>query len=145
MLFCVLVAGPDEVLFGRKGLAVLHDPKFSLGDMTDHSVHHHLIFGSLRTRLNDDVTQRDSLEAGDYGWSLAIDTVHDTRRHCRVLIVRGLRSGRLHHGGRPRGRTDYVTQAVLIAKQMPGTPVKLLWSREEDMTQGAYHPVTQCR
>src|SRR5258708_13744277 len=100
MLFFLLVAGPDEVLFGRKGLAVLHDPKFSLGDMTDHSVHHHLIFGSLRTRLNDDVTQRDSLEAGDYGWSLAIDTVHDTRRHFRVLIVRGLRSGRLHHSAR---------------------------------------------
>src|SRR5450759_4273475 len=44
-----------------------------------------------------------------------------------------------------RGRTDYVTQAVLIAKQMPGTPVKLLWSREEDMTHCSYHPITQCR
>ena len=44
-----------------------------------------------------------------------------------------------------RGRTDYVTQAVLIAKQMPGTPVKLLWSREEDMTQDTYHPTTQCK
>jgi isoquinoline 1-oxidoreductase subunit beta len=44
-----------------------------------------------------------------------------------------------------RGRSDYVTQAVLIAKQMPGTPVKLLWSREEDMQHGSYHPVTQCR
>jgi isoquinoline 1-oxidoreductase beta subunit len=44
-----------------------------------------------------------------------------------------------------RGRTDYVTQAVQIAKQMPGTPVKLLWSREEDMTQGTYHPITQCK
>ncbi|MEK9755399.1 MAG: molybdopterin cofactor-binding domain-containing protein, partial [Rhodospirillaceae bacterium] len=40
---------------------------------------------------------------------------------------------------------DYATQAVEIAKAMPGTPVKLLWSREEDMTHGAYHPVTQCR
>jgi isoquinoline 1-oxidoreductase beta subunit len=28
---------------------------------------------------------------------------------------------------------------------MPGSPVKLLWSREEDMTQGTYHPITQCR
>ena len=44
-----------------------------------------------------------------------------------------------------RGRTDYVTQAVLIAKQVPGTPIKLLWSREEDMTQDTYHPITQCR
>ena len=44
-----------------------------------------------------------------------------------------------------RGFDDYVTQAVLIAKQMPGTPVKLLWSREEDMAHGKYHPVTQCK
>jgi len=28
---------------------------------------------------------------------------------------------------------------------MPGTPIKLLWSREEDMQHGTYHPVTQCR
>ncbi|SDH93277.1 MULTISPECIES: xanthine dehydrogenase family protein molybdopterin-binding subunit [Bradyrhizobium] len=44
-----------------------------------------------------------------------------------------------------RGQTDYVRQAVLIAKQMPGTPVKLLWSREEDMQHGMYHPITQCK
>jgi isoquinoline 1-oxidoreductase beta subunit len=44
-----------------------------------------------------------------------------------------------------RARTDYVTQAVLIAKQMPGVPIKMLWSREEDMTQGTYHPTTQCK
>ena len=44
-----------------------------------------------------------------------------------------------------RARTDYVTQAVQIAKQMPGVPIKLLWSREEDMTQGTYHPITQCK
>jgi isoquinoline 1-oxidoreductase beta subunit len=44
-----------------------------------------------------------------------------------------------------RGQTDYVRQAVEIAKQLPGTPVKLLWSREEDMTHGRYHPITQCK
>ncbi|MET4257575.1 isoquinoline 1-oxidoreductase beta subunit [Bradyrhizobium sp. S3.12.5] len=44
-----------------------------------------------------------------------------------------------------RGMTDYVRQAVAIAKQMPGTPIKLLWSREEDMTHGRYHPITQCK
>jgi isoquinoline 1-oxidoreductase beta subunit len=44
-----------------------------------------------------------------------------------------------------RGRSDYVTQAVLIAKEMPGIPIKLLWSREEDMLHGTFHPVTQCK
>lgn len=40
---------------------------------------------------------------------------------------------------------DYVRMATLIAKQVPNTPVKMIWPREEDMTQGRYHPVTQCR
>jgi isoquinoline 1-oxidoreductase beta subunit len=47
--------------------------------------------------------------------------------------------------GRRGAFQDYVVQAVLIAKQMPGTPVKLLWTREEDMRQGRFHPVTQCK
>lgn len=47
--------------------------------------------------------------------------------------------------GRRGAFHDFVRQAVLIAKQMPGIPVKLLWTREEDMTQGRYHPVTQCK
>ena len=54
---------------------------------------------------------------------------------------------KLHLGGGfgRRGMSDYVTQAVLIAKEMPGTPVKLLWSREEDMLHGRYHPVMQAK
>jgi isoquinoline 1-oxidoreductase subunit beta len=44
-----------------------------------------------------------------------------------------------------RGRSDYVAQAVQIAMQVPGTPVKLLWTREEDMTHCSYHPITQCK
>lgn len=47
--------------------------------------------------------------------------------------------------GRRGAFQDYVKQAVLIAKQMPGTPVKLLWTREEDMRQGRYHPIMQCK
>ncbi|RZJ25312.1 MAG: xanthine dehydrogenase family protein molybdopterin-binding subunit [Haliea sp.] len=54
---------------------------------------------------------------------------------------------KLHLGGGfgRRGMTDYVRQAVLVAKEMPGTHVKLLWSREEDMLHGRYHPITQCK
>jgi len=54
---------------------------------------------------------------------------------------------KIHLGGGfgRRGLPDYVRQAVDIAKQMPGTPVKLIWSREEDMLHGRYHPVTQCK
>ena len=55
---------------------------------------------------------------------------------------------KIHLGGgfgRRGAVHDWVHQAVAIAKAMPGTPVKLLWSREEDMTHGRYHPVTQCK
>src|SRR6185503_15391239 len=34
--------------------------------------------------------------------------------------------------GRRGGNQDYVRQAVAIAKQFPNTPVKMVWSREED-------------
>ncbi|MFM9938244.1 MAG: molybdopterin cofactor-binding domain-containing protein [Hyphomicrobiaceae bacterium] len=44
-----------------------------------------------------------------------------------------------------RGRQDYVTQAVLIARQVPGTPIKLIWSREEDMGNGFYRPATMAK
>ena len=47
--------------------------------------------------------------------------------------------------GRRGAFQDYVTQAVTIAKQMPGTPIKLLWSREEDMLHGHYHPIMMAK
>ncbi|MEO0981322.1 MAG: molybdopterin cofactor-binding domain-containing protein [Pseudomonadota bacterium] len=54
---------------------------------------------------------------------------------------------KIHLGGGfgRRGAGDYIAQAVTIAKEMPGTPVKLMWTREEDMAQGFYHPVTKAR
>ncbi len=54
---------------------------------------------------------------------------------------------KIHLGGGfgRRGATDYVRQAVLVAMQMPGVPVKLIWSREEDMLHGRFHPITQCK
>jgi isoquinoline 1-oxidoreductase subunit beta len=54
---------------------------------------------------------------------------------------------KLHLGGGfgRRGMTDYVRQAVAIAKEMPGTPIKMIWSREEDMLHGRFHPTSQCK
>jgi isoquinoline 1-oxidoreductase beta subunit len=47
--------------------------------------------------------------------------------------------------GRRGGSQDYVRQATSIAKQFPGVPIKLIWSREEDMTHDFYRPISQCR
>jgi len=47
--------------------------------------------------------------------------------------------------GRRGGAQDYVHQAATIAKQMPGVPIKMIWSREEDMTHDFFRPISQCR
>lgn len=44
-----------------------------------------------------------------------------------------------------RGMSDFVKQAVMVAKEIPGTHIKLQWSREEDMLHGYYHPITKCK
>lgn len=47
--------------------------------------------------------------------------------------------------GRRGGTQDYVRQAVAIARQFPGVPIKMVWSREEDMAQDFYRPISMCR
>jgi isoquinoline 1-oxidoreductase subunit beta len=83
------------------------------------------------------------------GW---IPTQNGEAAHAALSEAAGLPPAqcevyKIHLGGGfgRRGATDYVTQAVRIAKQLPGTPVKVIWSREEDMAQGRFHPVTQCK
>ena len=41
-----------------------------------------------------------------------------------------------------RGRQDVVYQAVAIAKQFPGTTIKMIWSREEDQAHDFYRPIS---
>ena len=47
--------------------------------------------------------------------------------------------------GRRGGNQDYVRQAVAIAKQFPDVPVKMIWSREEDMGHDFYRPISRCK
>ena len=47
--------------------------------------------------------------------------------------------------GRRGGTQDYVQQATAIAKQFPGTHIKLLWSREEDQAHDFYRPISQAK
>jgi len=44
-----------------------------------------------------------------------------------------------------RSETDFAEQATRIAKQFPDTPIKLTWSREEDMRHDFYRPAAAAR
>ncbi len=41
-----------------------------------------------------------------------------------------------------RTMTDFVTECAVLAKEMAPHPVKLIWTREDDVTYGAYRPLS---
>jgi isoquinoline 1-oxidoreductase beta subunit len=76
------------------------------------------------------------------------EAAHAAAAEAAGLQPRQVEVHKIHLGGgfgRRGAVHDWVRQAVAIAKEIPGTPVKLLWSREEDMLHGRFHPVTQCK
>jgi isoquinoline 1-oxidoreductase beta subunit len=44
-----------------------------------------------------------------------------------------------------RGEMDVVMQTVMLARQLPDTPVQLIWSREEDIQHDLYRPMAAAR
>lgn len=44
-----------------------------------------------------------------------------------------------------RTEMDFIEQAVAVAMQLPGRPVKLFWSREQDIRHDAFRPAASCR
>jgi isoquinoline 1-oxidoreductase beta subunit len=47
--------------------------------------------------------------------------------------------------GRRGGTQDFLHQGVAVAKQFPDTPIKLVWSREEDMAHDFYRPIAMAK
>ncbi len=47
--------------------------------------------------------------------------------------------------GRRGSTQDFVTYAAKVAQKYPGVPVKVIWSREEDMTHDYYHPIAMAK
>ncbi len=41
-----------------------------------------------------------------------------------------------------RSMTDFITECALLAKKVAPRPVKLIWTREDDLTYGAYRPMS---
>ena len=52
---------------------------------------------------------------------------------------------RSYYGFGRRLETDVIVQAVRVAARTQGSPVKLVWPREEDMTHDFYRPAHVAR
>jgi len=44
-----------------------------------------------------------------------------------------------------RADMDFIEQAVSVALQIPGRPIKLFWSREQDVRHDTFRPASRCR
>jgi isoquinoline 1-oxidoreductase subunit beta len=81
------------------------------------------------------------------GVDVWVSTQHPQAAQAVAAQAAGVAPGQVHiHAqliGGGFGRrldVDFVSQAVAIAKAVPGTPVKLIWSREQDIAHDFYRP-----
>ena len=86
-------------------------------------------------RLDIWVGTQAPTEAAKAGADVAGLDVEDVRVHTMYM---GGGFGR-------RAEMDFVKSAVQVAKEMEGTPIKMTWSREEDMTHDTYRPLAVAR
>jgi isoquinoline 1-oxidoreductase beta subunit len=87
-----------------------------------------------------------SLEGGRCHVWAPTQNPHDVREKAALasgLPERDVEVHITHSGGAfgRRGRSDFVAQAVQLAART-GAPVKLIWSREEDLRNDVYRPAT---
>ncbi len=68
---------------------------------------------------------------------MAVDTLEEGTVHIHTTYLGG--------GFGRRGENDFVLSAYEIAKQTDGKPVKVTWSREEDMQHDLYRPAAIAR
>jgi len=80
-----------------------------------------------------------------------VPTQGQTACHMAAIAASGLPANKvkvhttyLGGGFGRRGEADYVTEAVEISKKI-GAPVKVIWSREDDMQHDFYRPISYAR
>jgi len=75
---------------------------------------------------------------GHQGGSLVRDAVNAVTGIAKENIKVNIKY--LGGGFGRKAELDYVKKAAMVAKQMPGTPIQLIFTREEDMKNGMYRP-----
>lgn len=88
---------------------------------------------------SDEVHVWTNSQFADDAWRIAYEVagVAPNSAHLHLLPAGG--------GFGRRLQNDFVHQAVQIAKQKPGVPIKLIWTREETTQRSFYAPLTVAR
>lgn len=81
-----------------------------------------------------DVWNGDQMQTLDQGAVAQVCAVPPEQVRIHTLYAGG------SFGRRANPVADYVVEAAMIAKAVPGTPVKMVWTREDDMRGGFYRP-----